>query len=118
MLFYQLGGFTLTASILYLSTELHTRNRVHQADLLRQQARLISNLYAPDPPLPSHPDRRIQAGIWETAKDKWNAALEREVRTVQNVDWTRVSESLEQSVGNLFTRVWERGRDGVKEVGK
>ncbi|KAI5360014.1 Putative MICOS complex subunit Mic12 protein [Septoria linicola] len=113
-----LGGFTLTASILYLSTELHARNRAHQAAHLRQQASLIENIYAPAPPAPPQPDRRIQAGIWETAKDKWNATLEKEVRQVQNVDWQSWTQRAEESVGNLVSRAFDRGKEAAKEVGK
>lgn len=107
----QLSGFTLTASILYLSTELHARNRAHQTLLLRQQARLVSNIYAPEPPLPPQPDRRIQAGIWETAKDKWNSTLEKEVKMLQNVDWSSWTERVEESVGNQISRVFQRGKE-------
>ncbi|GIZ44461.1 hypothetical protein CKM354_000765800 [Cercospora kikuchii] len=113
-----LGGLTLTASILYLSTELHARNRAHQSALLRQQAYLVSNIYAPEPALPPQTDRRIQAGLWETAKDKWNATLEREVRTVSNVDWQSVTERVGDSVSNLVSRAFNQGKEAAKELGK
>ncbi|KAF7194716.1 hypothetical protein HII31_03978 [Pseudocercospora fuligena] len=110
-----LGGFTLTATVLYLSINLHTRNRVHQAALLHQQSLLLDNIVAPQQPLPPPTNRQVQAGLLETAKDKWNAELERNVKTLQQYDWTAAFERVEESAGNLIRRAFDKGKEGVKE---
>ncbi|KXT17082.1 hypothetical protein AC579_4361 [Pseudocercospora musae] len=113
-----LGGFTLTATVLYLSINLHTRNRVHQAALLHQQSLLLENIVAPQPPLPPPPNRRVQAGLLETAKDKWNAELERNLKTLQQYDWTAAFERVEESAGNLIRTAFDKGKEGMKEASK
>ncbi len=66
----QLGGFTLTTTILYLSLNLHARNRLHQSALLHQQAQLLTSIVEPAPLAPQPIDRRVQQGLLETAKDR------------------------------------------------
>ncbi|EME44694.1 hypothetical protein DOTSEDRAFT_72225 [Dothistroma septosporum NZE10] len=113
-----LGGFTLTASLLYLSTELHSRNRIHQAALLRQQALLLNNIVNPQPELPPPTSREVKAGLWETAKDKWNAELENNVRKVQRTDWSAVGQNLEESVSGLWRRAFQSSREGAELAGE
>ncbi|CZT20954.1 uncharacterized protein RCC_06815 [Ramularia collo-cygni] len=107
-----LGGFTLTATLLYLSASLHTRNRSYQSVLLRQQSHLLNNIVEPQPALPPPTARVIDAGLWETAKDRWNAELEGNVRKVQEMDWRGVGERVEEGV----SRIWRRAYDKTKEV--
>jgi altered-inheritance-of-mitochondria protein 5 len=111
----QLGGFTLTATILYLSASLHTRNRAHQRTLLRQQSHLLDNIVAPQPDLPPPTAREIDAGLWATAKDKWNAELEGNLRRVQETDWRSVGERMEEGVQRVWKRAFEKGREVVEK---
>jgi MICOS complex subunit MIC12 len=107
----QLGGFTLTTTLLYLSISLHTRNRVHQAALLHQQSLILTNIVEPIPPLPSPTTREVRVGLLETAKDKWNAELESNVRKLQQVDWSAVRERMEEGVSSVYRRAFEKGRE-------
>ena len=107
----QLGGFTLTTTLLYLSISLHARNRVYQSALLHQQSLILTNLVEPLPPLPPPTSREVRAGILETAKDRWNAELEREVKALQNVDWNNVRERMEEGVSKVYRRAFEKGRE-------
>ncbi|KAF1976104.1 hypothetical protein BU23DRAFT_456728 [Bimuria novae-zelandiae CBS 107.79] len=102
-----LGGFTLTASVLWLTISLHTRNRVTQAALLRQQQRVLKNVVEPEPPAPEPEARVVPAGIAEMAKDKWNRALETSLKSVYETDWRRVRESAE----DRFEAVVEKLRE-------
>lgn len=112
----QLGGFTLTTTLLYLSISLHTRTRVHQAALLHQQSLLLTNIVEPLPPLPPPTARVVRVGVWETAKDRWNAQLESEVRRLQALDWRGVRERLEEGVSSVWRRGLKEGREGVEKV--
>ncbi|CAK4034173.1 hypothetical protein D0869_06403, partial [Lecanosticta acicola] len=109
-----LGGFTLTASVIYLSMRLHTQNRVYQSSLLHQQAIVLDNIIAPRPPQPPPTSREVQAGLWETAKDKWNAELESNVKKLQTTDWAAVRERLEENVSTLYQKAFKSGREGVE----
>ncbi|KAF2770065.1 hypothetical protein EJ03DRAFT_361430 [Teratosphaeria nubilosa] len=111
-----LGGFTLTTTLLYLSLQLHTRNRVTQASLLRRQSLVLSNIVDPLPPTPPPPSREIGAGLVETAKDKWNAQLEYEVRRLQTTDWSAVWGRVEEGVSGVWTRAFRKGREGAGEA--
>ncbi|KAF2721460.1 hypothetical protein K431DRAFT_247052 [Polychaeton citri CBS 116435] len=111
-----LGGFTLTTAVIYLSIEMHTRNRQRQAALLNQQARLLKNVTDPQPPGPPPPAREIPAGLIETAKDRWNARLEEDVRKLQNTDWDGLRESVEESISAVWRRAFQKSREGVAEA--
>lgn len=65
----------------------------------------------PQPDLPPPVAREVRAGIWETAKDRWNAELENGVRRLQGADWRDVRERMEEGV----SRVWRRGLVGAEE---
>jgi len=108
----QLGGITLTSSLLYLSLAIHQRNRIHQAYLLQQQSLLLNSVVEPlpEPPLPP---RYVldKPSIVETVKDAWNEDIEGAVRWAQGVEWGRVREGMEaRAVG-----MWRRAREGLKE---
>ncbi|KAF2479914.1 hypothetical protein BDY17DRAFT_302912 [Neohortaea acidophila] len=113
-----LGGFTLTTTLLYLSLSLHARNRVHQAALLHQQSLILTNLVDPQPALPPPASREVRVGIWETAKDKWNARLESEVRRLQHMDWNEVRERMEEGVSSVYRRAFEKGREVIPDPPK
>ena len=114
----QLGGFTLTTTIVYLSLNLHARNRLHQSALLHQQAVLLNGIVEPEPAQPLPINREVRTGLLETAKDRWNAELEKNVRTLQDADWTSARLRLEEKVSSLWSNAFQKGREGVAEVTK
>ncbi|KAL1612412.1 hypothetical protein SLS60_000638 [Paraconiothyrium brasiliense] len=103
-----LGGFTLTASVLYLTISLHTRNRITQAALLRQQQNVLKNVVEPEPPAPEPVARIVPAGLSEMAKDRWNSALETGLKGVYETDWRRVRESAEDRVSAVVQKIREQ----------
>ncbi|TKA24714.1 hypothetical protein B0A50_05702 [Salinomyces thailandicus] len=113
-----LGGFTLTSAIIYFSLEIHARNRLHQATLLRQQALILHNVVTPQALAPPPVSREVRAGMWETAKDRWNAELEGNVRKLQSTDWSAVGYRLEESVSSAWRRAFEKGREVAPEPPK
>ena len=110
----QLGGVTLTTSIIYLSLSAHRANRVNQALILRQQSLVLNHIVEPEPPEPPQVAREVRAGILETAKDRWNAELETFVRRIYNTDWGFVRERAEDRMRTL----WRRTSQEVKELEK
>ena len=57
----------------------------------------------------------MPAGLWETAKDKWNAELENGVRKLQNVDWEGVQEGLEDTLGALYRKAVAKAREVTQQ---
>jgi altered-inheritance-of-mitochondria protein 5 len=114
----QLGGFTLTSAVLYLSIHLHAQNRARQSELLSQQSRIIHGIITPQPPAPPKHERHVQAGLLETAKDKWNKELEENVRRLQSYDWTGAFERVEENVGGAIKRAFDGTKDAAREVSK
>jgi altered-inheritance-of-mitochondria protein 5 len=114
----QLGGLTLTTTILYLTTTLHTRNRAHQAALLRQQQLVLDNIHSSVPSEPKPATREVQMGLVETAKDKWNKELEENVRRLQRQDWAGIRDRMEEGVASVWRRAFEKGKEGLEEVQK
>lgn len=104
--------------MIYLSLALHRQNRLLQASLLHQQTFLLSNIVNPLPPGPPSTSREVPAGLWETAKDRWNAELERSVRKLQNTDWDAVRDGMEENVSRVWRRAFEKGREGIEGVEK
>ena len=56
----------------------------------------------------------MRAGLLETAKDRWNAQLESEVRRLQQVDWSEVRERMERGVASVWAQVFEGAEKGVE----
>lgn len=102
--------------MIYLSLEIHARNRQHQAALLKQHAQLLRNVTDPQPPGPPPPTRQIPAGLVETAKDRWNAWLEEDVRKLQNTDWDSVRENIEESISTVWRRAFEKSREAAADA--
>lgn len=102
------GGVTLTLSLAYLTILAHQRNRERQSAILRANNYVVSGITDPLPPV--YPPTRTEiaalerANFVDTAKDKWNAEVEREVRWIQNTDWNEVREGVETAVGRLWSR--------------
>ncbi|KAK6082737.1 hypothetical protein SCUP234_04061 [Seiridium cupressi] len=113
------GGVTLTLSLAYLTVLAHQRNRERQSAILRANNYIVSGITDPLPPVyqPSRSEVAAQEreNFLETAKDKWNAELEKEVRWVQNTDWNEVCEGVETAVGRLWARALGRSIDDVEK---
>ncbi|KAK9412937.1 putative MICOS complex subunit MIC12 [Seiridium unicorne] len=113
------GGVTLTLSLAYLTVLAHQRNRERQSAILRANNYIVSGITDPLPPVyqPSRSEVAAQEreNFLETAKDKWNAELEKEVRWVQNTDWNEVREGVETAVGRLWARALGRSIDDVEK---
>jgi altered-inheritance-of-mitochondria protein 5 len=109
----QLGGVTLTASILYLSVAIHRQTRARQADLLRQQDVLFRNIVDPQPPLPPPTVREERAGLMEQAKDMWNAEIEGLVRRAHNTDWAAVRAGWERKITHAVSDTVKTVRENV-----
>ncbi|KAF2256637.1 hypothetical protein BU26DRAFT_545920 [Trematosphaeria pertusa] len=103
-----LGGFTLTSAALYLTISLHTKNRLTQAALLRQQRNVLLNFVEPKPAEPEPLPREVPAGLMEMAKDRWNRSLEEGVRKVYETDWRRVREDAEDRVSAVLQKLREQ----------
>ncbi|PSN68880.1 hypothetical protein BS50DRAFT_572066 [Corynespora cassiicola Philippines] len=102
-----LGGFTLTSAVLYLTVSLHTKNRLTQAALLRQQRTVLTSVVEPKQPEDEPRSREVPAGIAEMAKDKWNGQVEGIVKRVYETDWRRVRENVEDKLGNAVSKLKE-----------
>ncbi|KAK5105830.1 hypothetical protein LTR62_002110 [Meristemomyces frigidus] len=113
-----LGGFTLTTSLVYFTIAFHNRTRLQQAASLHQQATVLNNLVEPPALTPALTSREVQAGLWETAKDKWNAELERNVRKVWSTDWDAVRDQVEEGVSKVWRRTFAQTREKAVEVTK
>ncbi|KAF2759561.1 hypothetical protein EJ05DRAFT_509299 [Pseudovirgaria hyperparasitica] len=100
-----LGGVTLTTSILYLASALHTQTRARQRELLRQQRLVLYNIVDPQPEIELPTRREVQVGVVEQAKDGWNRELEKAVRWAQEKDWALLRQGLEEDVARLWSRV-------------
>ena len=57
----------------------------------------------------------MRVGLWETAKDKWNAELDESVRRLQSVDWADVTTGLEEKVSAVYRRAFQKSREAVEE---
>jgi len=113
----QLGGLTLTTALIHISLSIHARNRIAQSAHLHQQSLILNRLVdGPPPPLPAAAPRVVQAGVWETAKDRWNAELEGNVKKLQSTDWNGVRDQIEEVVSRTWRRAFQKGREGIVEV--
>ncbi|KAK5724682.1 hypothetical protein LTR15_004729 [Elasticomyces elasticus] len=112
-----LGGFTLTTALIHISLSIHARNRVTQSARLHQQSLLLNQIVdGPPQPLPPSSPREVQAGLFETVKDRWNAELEGNVKKLQSTDWDGVRNQMEEGVSRVWRRAFQKSREGVAEV--
>jgi hypothetical protein len=110
----QLGGATLTYSLLYLSLYIHRANRNVQKTLLSQQSALLNSVVEPLPPVPDPPAYEVRrAGLAEELKDRWNREVEKLVRNVQTTDWEGLREAAEDRIASAWSSVRqsETGRE-------
>ena len=102
----QLGGLTLTYSVLYLSLHFHRLNRQAQHTLVQQQTLLLNSIVEPLPPLPEAPAYEVRKeSLKEMLKDRWNRELEETVKNVQETDWNQVRVRWEERVGDVWNQV-------------
>ncbi len=97
---------------------MHTRNRIHQSALIHQSSLLLTNIVEPLPVLPPPTNRLVRAGLWETAKDRWNSQLENEVRRLQQVDWSGVRDQMEEGVSRTYRRAFQKGTEVIPDPPK
>lgn len=114
----QLGGITLTTTILYLSLTIHNQTRLRQSTLLQQQTHVIDVITNPQSQLIPRTTREVRAGLVEAAKDKWNAQVEQEMRTLQNIDWNDVWDRVEDGISTVYRRALSRGIEAVPDASK
>ena len=100
----QLGGVTLTYSVLYLTIYLHKANRNVQHTILQQSNGLLNLVVEPPEPIPDPPAYEIRrAGLSEQLKDRWNDEIEKMVHKVQTTDWTEQREIYEQKIATAWS---------------
>lgn len=111
----QLGGVTLTYSVLYLGLYIHRANRNVQKSLLAQQTYVLNTIVEPPTPLPDPPAYEVRkAGLAEELKDRWNREVEKLVRNVQETDWSAKREVYEQRIASVWNQV--RQSESAKQV--
>jgi altered-inheritance-of-mitochondria protein 5 len=108
----QLGGITLTTSLLYLSAAYHRQNRLQQSISLSQQNAVLHNLVEPQPAAPPPRARMVNAGLVEEAKDRWNGEIEGLVRRMHNTDWNEVRSEWGGRIAGLVGRLREGTQKG------
>lgn len=114
----QIGGITLTTTLLYLSLQYHTSTRAQQSALLRHQHSLLTHIVSPSPPVAPVAARETRAGLAERLKDRWNAELEGNVRKLQRLDWEGVREGVEESVSSLWRKGFKGAREGLPDASR
>jgi len=102
--------------MIYLSMNMHQRNRLYQASLLRQQTLVLDNIVDPRPPAPPPTAREVRAGLTERFKDRWNTELEAGVRRLYAVNWNDIRDSAEEGVSSVWRRLFSQTRETVKEA--
>lgn len=111
----QLGGVTLTYSVLYLTIYLHNSNRKVQHTLLQQSASLLNATVDAPIPIPDPPPYEVKrAGLTEQLKDRWNTEIERMVQKVQATDWTEQREIYERKISNAWGQL--KQTEQAKEI--
>jgi len=113
----QLGGVTLTYSLLYLSLYLHRKNRTYQHTLLSQQSLLLNSLTNPRTtsstsaseyqinPDTYEAEAERKEPLSEVLKERWNAEVEGMVRRVQETNWREVRERWERRGVGLWRNI-------------
>jgi altered-inheritance-of-mitochondria protein 5 len=109
----QFGGFTLTASILYLSVQAHRSNRLQQRQAIREQAQVINEIasplgayyrrFAPDaqqtPTVSVAEPRRPSAE--ELLKHQWNKEVETLAKKALSVRFEDVREDATKAIKTI-----------------
>ncbi|RAO64284.1 uncharacterized protein BHQ10_000296 [Talaromyces amestolkiae] len=116
------GGFTLTASVLYLSVQVHRSTRLAQRDAIREQVEILNDISSPlgayyrrfgqendlqksaIAPLPPPPQKKPSAE--ELLKQQWNKEVEALAKKTVTLRW--------QDVTNTATEVARVISDLVK----
>lgn len=85
---------------------------------MHQQAVLLNGIVEPEPAQPEPINREVRIGLLETAKDRWNAELEKNVRMLQTADWTSARLRLEEKVSSMWRSAFEKSKEGIAEATK
>jgi len=72
---------------------------------------VLNNVVEPLPPPPPPTSREVRAGVLESARDRWNAELERGLKQVYTTDWDAVRNQMEEGVSRVWRRAFEKTRE-------
>lgn len=110
------GGVTLTLAVAYYSVIVHDSNRKSQSLNLRSSTRTLNSIF--DPPVELTRAELLRAersSLLQTAKDLWNAKIERAVRSIQSANWEEIRESRDLALARLLgDSIAESAERGVK----
>jgi altered-inheritance-of-mitochondria protein 5 len=98
----QFGGFTLTASVLYLSVQVHRSTRIQQRDAIREQVAILNDISSPlgayyrsfaQEETPLRKDTSKKPSAEELLKHQWNKEMETLATKALNLRWQDVSQT-------------------------
>ncbi|KAH8697020.1 hypothetical protein BGW36DRAFT_358835 [Talaromyces proteolyticus] len=112
------SGFTLTASVLYISVQVHRSTRIQQRDAIREQVEILNELAAPlgayyrsfAPETPSKDSiapKPKKPSAEELLKHQWNKEMETLATKALNLRWNDVSHSAAEGFKTI-TRLLKR----------
>ncbi|OKL58959.1 hypothetical protein UA08_05521 [Talaromyces atroroseus] len=98
------GGFTLTASVLYLSVQVHRSTRLAQRDAIREQVEILNDISSPlgayirrfaqeDPSKPSVAAQPTKPSAEDLLKQQWNKEVKALARKTVNLRWEDVTDT-------------------------
>jgi altered-inheritance-of-mitochondria protein 5 len=106
----QFSGFTLTATDLYLSVQVHRSTRIQQRDAIREQAAILNDISSPlgayyrsfaqeeeTPRKDSIAATSKKPSAEELLKHQWNKELETLAKKALNLRWQDVSHTATES---------------------
>lgn len=113
------GGVTLTLAVAYYSVIVHDSNRKSQALTLRSSTRTLNSIFEPlVEPTRAELLRAERSSLLETAKDRWNAEIERTVRSIQNANWEEIWESRDLAIARLLGDNVDGAIQGAETAGR
>ncbi|EEA27677.1 hypothetical protein EYB25_001346 [Talaromyces marneffei] len=113
------GGFTLTASVLYLSVQVHRSTRLAQRDAIREQVEILNDISSPlgayyrrfaqedDSQKSSIAPQPKKPSAEELLKQQWNKeveALAKKTVTVRWQDVTNTATEVARVISDLMKR--------------
>ncbi|CRG85220.1 hypothetical protein PISL3812_02333 [Talaromyces islandicus] len=103
------SGFTLTATVLYLSVQVHRSTRIQQRDAIREQAAILNDISSPlgayyrnfaqeeTPSKDSIAATPKKPSAEELLKHQWNKEVETLAAKALNLRWQDVSQTATES---------------------